>query len=94
MKKTGNKTEVSREQLVDLVNQGLDNNEICRILNCHIKYVNTLLKEHSVSRSKIFNTNRGKSTYFHYTDKVELTDKGTEFFDVYQESDIDLVLFK
>ena len=87
------KINVETEQLINLVSEGLDNKEIADKLGIGVTSVKKLLKQRGVSRDVLFNVNRTKTKYFS-RNKVEINPKDSEFFEIYQETSIDDILFK
>ena len=81
-------------EILNLVEQGLDNKEIANKLGIGVTSVPPLLKRQGIDRNRVFNRNRDKPNYFSSKNKVEVNPKDSEFFEIYQETSIDDILFK
>ena len=81
--------EILTKNLLQLINKGLDNQEIADILDISANSIPRLLKKHGINRNHIFNHNRGIKPLINIS-----TCKDSEFFSIYKGSSIDDILFK
>ena len=86
----GSPSNISSEVLVNLINQGLDDNEIASKLGMIVGAVHTAYRKYNVDRNQIFKDNRKKINKLRHWEK-HLPDHDNEFFDIYG-TDIDSLL--